>query len=74
MVNELTHLAQADQHIVGAKLRLAQQYARIDRLSREGRDTHLAEQLVTVMESILRCYEAHRRLIQDRISCSKRRT
>ena len=63
MADELAHLAQADQHIAGAKERINKQEELIERLAAKGHSVRDAENLLSALTGVLRAFESHRLLI-----------
>jgi hypothetical protein len=67
MADELARLAQADQHIAGAKARVDKQQKLIERLAAEGYSVRNAEGFLFALIGLLSAFESHRRLILDRL-------
>ena len=63
MAEELAHLAQADQHIAGAKERIDKQRKLIERLGAEGHAVRDAEGFLSALSGVLIAFESHRLLI-----------
>jgi hypothetical protein len=56
-------LAQADQHIAGAKERIDKQRKLIERLAAEGHGVRDAEGFLSALTGVLSAFESHRLLI-----------
>ena len=67
MADEFAHLAQADQHIAGAKERIEKQRKLIERLAAEGHGVRDAEGFLSALTGVLSDFESHRLLILNRL-------
>ena len=67
MADELARLAQADQHIAGAKERIEKQRKLIERLAAEGHGVRDAEGFLSALTGVLSAFESHRLLILNRL-------
>jgi len=67
MADEFAHLAQADQHIAGAKERIEKQRKLIERLAAEGHGVRDAEGFLSALTGVLSAFESHRLLILNRL-------
>jgi len=67
MADEFAHLAQADQHIAGAKERIDKQRKLIERLAAEGHGVRDAEGFLSALSGVLSAFESHRLLILNRL-------
>ena len=71
IVEELSHLRAADDHLRTALYLVSAQEDRLARLRAAGLDIRQSEQLLLVMQAIFRSFLAHRRAICDAIGvCS----
>jgi hypothetical protein len=70
---ERRHLAQADQHIAECKGRIALQEERILRMRQRGEETAWAQGMLEALQSSLRAFEKHRKLIVSAIDAERRR-
>jgi len=64
---EFADLKLADTHVDQARIHIHRQRDLVDRLSRRGIPTDLAERLLETMQTTLRVMEGHRTLIRDRL-------
>jgi hypothetical protein len=67
MASEFAHLTQADQHIAGAKERIARQRRLIERLAAGGHSVTDAEGFLFALTGVLSAFESHRRLILSQL-------
>ncbi|HKB22363.1 MAG TPA: hypothetical protein VKC99_06200 [Methyloceanibacter sp.] len=67
MADELARLAQADQHIAGAKERIDKQQKFIERLAAKGHSMRDAEGFLSALTGVLSAFESHRLLILNRL-------
>ena len=67
MADEFAHLAQADQHIAGAKERIEKQRKLIERLAAEGHGVRDAEGFLSALTGVLSAFESHQLLILNRL-------
>jgi len=67
MADEFPRLAQADQHIAGAKERIDKQRKLIERLAAEGQSVRDAEGFLSALTGVLSAFESHRRLILNQL-------
>ncbi|GJE42464.1 hypothetical protein F6X53_05285 [Methylobacterium soli] len=65
---ENDHLAQVDQHIAEGDLRVTEQIALIERMTKDGQDTASATELLRALKEMLEQWRWHRHLILDRIA------
>ncbi|KLK90858.1 hypothetical protein AA309_23350 [Microvirga vignae] len=72
LAQEYAHLILADRHLAEGRQRVADLVADIERLSRQGHDTTLAENLLTTFEQTLVQWEDHRVVILDAIARRER--
>jgi hypothetical protein len=63
MDDGVDHLTQADQHIAGAKERIARQRQLIGRLAARGHSVKDAEGFLFALSGVLSAFESHRLLI-----------
>ena len=64
---ERRHLAQADRHIAECKTLIARQEQLVRRIAQRGQPTDWAKDTLWALESSLRAFEAHRKLIVAQI-------
>ena len=67
MASEFAHLTRADQHIAGAKERIARQQQLIERLAADGHSVTDAEGFLSALIGVLSAFESHRRLILNQL-------
>ena len=67
MADEFAHLAQADQHIAGAKERIDKQRKLIERLAAGGHSVRDAEGFLSALTGVLSAFESHRLLILNQL-------
>ena len=67
LAEEREHLAQADRDIVAGERRVAAQMLLVERLRRDGHDTHAAE-LLANLQGTLEAWRAHREQILREIA------
>ena len=67
MADEFARLAEADQHIAGAKERIEKQRKLIERLAAEGHGVRDAEGFLSALTGVLSAFESHRLLILNRL-------
>ena len=60
---ERRHLVQADGHIAECKDHIARQQRMIEQLAGRGQPTEVAQVMLEALQSTLRAFEAHRKLI-----------
>jgi pyridoxal biosynthesis lyase PdxS len=60
---ERGHLAQADRHIAECKGHIARQKERIQQIAQSGQSTVWAEDMLEALQTSLRAFERHRKLI-----------
>lgn len=72
LVDELSHLRAADDHLRTAVYLISVQEALLAKSSATHRDTQVAEQLLSTMQSILRSFISHRLAICDAIELERR--
>ena len=65
---EHAHLILADRHLGEGRKRVSDLIAGIDRMTRDGLDTTLAENLLTTFEQTLVQWKEHRLIILDAIA------
>lgn len=65
---EREHLILADRHLAEGEQRITEQFALIQRMTRQGYDTAVAEDLLRLLEQTLTVWQEHRRLILDAIA------
>jgi hypothetical protein len=63
MADGFAHLAQADQHIAGAKERIVRQGQVIERLAARGHSVRDAEGFLSALTGVLSAFESHRLLV-----------
>jgi hypothetical protein len=68
---ERRHLAQADRHIAKCKVLIARQEELLRRITERGQPTDWAEDTLRALESSLRAFEAHRKLIAAEIEAAR---
>jgi len=67
MADEFARLAQADQHIAGARERIDKQRKLIERLAAGGHSVRDAEGFLFALTGVLSAFESHRLLILNRL-------
>jgi len=67
MASKVAHLTQADQHIAGAKERIARQQQLIERLAADGHSVRDAEGFLSALTGVLSAFESYRRLILNQL-------
>jgi hypothetical protein len=72
LTQEHQHLILADRHLTEGRQRVAELIADINRQTRQGHDTTLAENLLTTFEQTLVQWEEHRVVILDAIARRER--
>jgi hypothetical protein len=60
---ERRHLTQADRHIAECKMHIARQKELIQQIAQRNQSTMLAEDMLEALQTSLRAFEAHRKLI-----------
>jgi hypothetical protein len=67
MADDFARLAQADQHIAGAKERIDKQRKLIERLTARGHSVRDAEGFLSALTGVLSAFESHRLLVLNRL-------
>jgi hypothetical protein len=65
---ERNHLILADRHLVEGEQRITEQLALIQRMTRQGYDTVVANDLLRLLEQTLTLWQEHRQLILEAIA------
>ena len=69
---EREDLVAADRHLAAGEQRIAEQIALIQRMTWQGYDTALAQDLLRLLEETMASWQDHRRLILDAIARHER--
>jgi hypothetical protein len=71
MDDERAHLVQADRHIAETRAHIVRQRMRLGWAIQLGHDLEIATDMLRALEGSLRAFEAHRRLILDRLEAEE---
>jgi hypothetical protein len=71
MDQERRHLAQADRHIAECKALIVRQQELVRRIAQRGQQTDWAEDTLNALQSSLRAFEAHRKLIVSALQAER---